>query len=87
MEQFNHKIFKLKKELANITFDLNKFKIKNHRTISRIIDNLNTIENKSKTNSINNNNKNNIKYNVNHSLNNYKKNINYTKKICIIRKK
>ena len=86
MEQFNHKIFKLKKELANITFDLNEFKTKNHRTISRIIDNLNTIENKSKTNSINNNNKNNIKYNVNHSLNNYKKNINYTKKSVSLEK-
>ena len=89
MEQFNHKIFKLKKELTNITFDLNQFKTKNHRTISRIIDNLNTIQNKSKANTINinNNNENNdIKYNINDSLNNIKKNIYYTKKSVSLEK-
>jgi len=55
MEQFNNKIFKLKKQLNDITFDLNIFKTKNHTTIKRIINNLNTIQNKSKTkkNSIN----------------------------------
>ena len=46
MEQFNHKIFKIKKELTDITYDLNKFKTKNHKTITKIIDNLNIIPNK-----------------------------------------
>ena len=53
MEQFNHKIIKLKKELIGITLDLNNFKTNNHRTITKIIDNLSTIENKSKKQTIN----------------------------------
>ena len=81
MEQFNHKIFKLKKELTDISYDLNKFKTKNHRTITRIIDNLNISGIKLKTQTINNNEgENDIK------LNNNKKNICYTKKSISLEK-
>ena len=81
MEQFNHKIFKIKKELTDITYDLNKFKTKNHKTITKIIDNLNIIPNKLKSQTINNNTgENDIK------LNNHKKNICYTKKSVSLEK-
>ena len=90
MEQFNHKISKLKKELINISFDLNYFKTNNHKTISRIIDNLNTIQNKSKIQTINTTNDNIIKHNTTNSnsntLNNYKMNLCYTKKSVSLEK-
>ena len=81
MEQFNHKIFKIKKELTDITYDLNKFKTKNHKTITKIIDNLNIIPNKLKSQTINNNTgENDIK------LNNHKKSFCYTKKSVSLEK-
>ena len=86
MEQFNHKIIKLKNELTGITLDLNNFKTNNHRTISRIIYNLNTIDNQSKKQTINNTNDNAIRHNKSISLNNFKKNIYYTKKVVSLEK-
>ena len=86
MEQFNHKIIKLKNELIGITLDLNNFKTNNHRTITKIIDNLSTIENKSKKQTINNTNDNAIRHNRSISLNNFKKNIYYTKKAVSLEK-
>ena len=48
MEQFNNNIFKLRKEIVDITFDLSRFKKRNHKTIKKILNNLNTIHEISK---------------------------------------
>lgn len=62
MEHFNHKINKLKKELVDITLNLNKFKTENHSTITRIMDNLSTIPKNSNVQTINKNNIEKVKY-------------------------
>ena len=72
MEQFNNKIFKLRKEIVDITFDLNKFKKRNHKTISKILNDLNTIHESSNIE------KKSI-YNLKQNSNN-KSNLCYTKK-------
>lgn len=87
MEQFNHKIFKLRKEIVDITFDLNKFKKKNHKTITKILDNLNTIQEKKNTQKVNKTITDNfIKSNKDFFPNKYKKNLCYTKKSISLEK-
>ena len=90
MEHFNHKIFKIKKELTDFTLDLNNYKTKNHKAIARILDNLSTIQKKSTTHTISNYNENEnkkkINNNNNNSLNNFKKSVCYTKKSISLEK-
>ena len=87
MEHFNHKFNKLKKELVDITLNLNKFKTENHSTITRIMDNLSTIPKNSNVQTINKNNNEKIKYQKNNIPNNNHKKIFYTKKPISVEKK
>ena len=87
MEHFNHKFNKLKKELVDITLNLNKFKTENHSTITRIIDNLSTIPKNSNVQTINKNNNEKIKYQKNNISNNNHKKIFYSKKPISVEKK
>lgn len=87
MEHFNHKFNKLKKELVDITLNLNKFKSENHSTITRIMDNLSTIPKNSNVQTINKNNIEKIKYQKNNIPNNNNKKVFYTKKSISVEKK
>ena len=87
MEHFNHKINKLKKELVDITLNLNKFKTENHSTITRIMDNLSTIPKNSNVQTINKNNIEKVKYQKNNIPNNNHKKEFYTKKSISVEKK
>lgn len=87
MEHFNHKFNKLKKELVDITLNLNKFKSENHSTITRIMDNLSTIPKNSNVQTINKNNIEKIKYQKNNIPNNNHKKVYYTKKSISVEKK
>ena len=87
MEHFNHKFNKLKKELVDITLNLNKFKTQNHSTITRIMDNLSTIPKNSNVQTINKNNIEKIKYQKNNIPNNKNKKVFYTKKSISVEKK
>jgi len=80
-EQFNNRIFKLKKHLTDITFDLNKLSNRNHSTIARIIDNLNTMSNPSQPPSkiLDKSRNNKHTYKASTSTNHFKKKIGYTK--------
>ena len=87
MEHFNHKFNKLKKELVDITLNLNKFKTENHSTITRIMDNLSTIPKNSNVQTINKNNIEKIKYQKNNIPNNNHKKVFYSKKSISVEKK
>ena len=85
MKKFDNHVYKLQKEMNDITNNLNKFRNKNHKTISLIINNLNVLANEitddnnleyntiiSSKNSQNENQKNSI------DIYNEKKNYNYS---------
>ena len=86
MEQFNQKIFKLKKEIEEITQNLNRFKTKNHTTITNILDNLNTIPKNSNIQSINSNSYKDLGTNKNNISNNSRNSIHYTKQSVSLEK-
>ena len=73
MDYFDNNVNKLQKEIVDISQNLNKFKTKNHRTISKILKNLNILvetENKHRNQSVNIIQKNDdIKTNSNSNLN------------------
>ena len=52
---FDNHVIRLQKEIVDITQNLNKFKNKNHKTISKIINNLNVLTNKIEPNESNKN--------------------------------
>ena len=45
MKKFDNNVTKLQREMIDITNNLNKFRNKNHKTISLIINNLNVLSN------------------------------------------
>ena len=54
MKKFDNHVTKLQKEMIDITNNLNKFRNKNHKTISLIINNLNVLSNEIEDNNIQN---------------------------------
>ena len=52
MKKFDNHVTKLQKEMIDITKNLNKFRNKNHKTISLIINNLNVISNEIANNNL-----------------------------------
>ena len=86
MEHFNNKFNKLKKELVDISLNLNKFKSENHSTLTRIIDNLTTIPKNSNIQTINKNNNEKIDYHKTNIPNNNRKKLFYTKKTISLEK-
>ena len=52
MKKFDNHVTKLQKEMVDITNNLNKFRNKNHKTISLIINNLNILSNEIVTNNL-----------------------------------
>ena len=86
MEHFNHKFNRLKKELVDISLNLNKFKSENHSTLIRIIDNLTTIPKNSNIQTISKNNEQKIDYHKTNIPNNNRKKLFYTKKSISLEK-
>ena len=86
MEHFNHKFNRLKKELVDISLNLNKFKSENHSTLTRIIDNLTTIPKNSNIQTISKNNEQKIDYHKTNIPNNNRKKLFYTKKSISLEK-
>ena len=86
MEQFNHKIIKLKKDIVDITENLNKFKIKNHNNITRILDNLSTIPKSPDIQSIDTNNNKDLRIIKDNISNNSKKNNHHIKQSVSLEK-
>jgi hypothetical protein len=80
MENFNQKISKLKKDIIDITFDLNTFKAKNHNAITRIFNDLNKIHKKPNYVSVNKTFNNDNRPNKHNISNNTKNNTCYKKK-------
>ena len=54
MKKFDNHVTKLQKEMSDITNNLNKFRNKNHKTISLIINNLNILSNEIANNNLEN---------------------------------
>lgn len=73
MDNFDNNVYKLQKEIVDISQNLNKFKAKNHKTISKILNNLNILvetENKNRKQNLNKNQQNDgIKTNSDVNLN------------------
>ena len=86
MEHFNHKFNRLKKELVDISLNLNKFKSENHSTLTRIIDNLTKIPKNSNIQTISKNNEQKIDYHKTNIPNNNRKKLFYTKKSISLEK-
>ena len=87
MEHFSHKISKLKKDIIDITFDLNTFKANNHNAMTRIFNNLNKINKKSNYQSMNKTFNNNNKQKKHNNSYNFNNNTCYKKKSISLDKK
>ena len=81
MKKFDNHVTKLQKEMFDITNNLNKFRNKNHKTISLIINNLNILSNEIANNNLEyetkNSNKNSQEEKSNNSINVYNIKKNY----------
>ena len=69
-KNFNHNVIKLQKEINNISYNINKVRYKNHRTMSNIVEELKKLSNNQSLSNDQNETDNKIK--IKHNINNDK---------------